>query len=109
MAGVFEDEDAGDPKVFAAWASQLCDLVASSKGSPDGGRVAAEAVFELLQNMAAAISRAERPVVREHQRRVEDALIDVLLSGTAPPVRLLPCSLHQPGRDAGGCHSCMLL
>lgn len=90
MAGVFEDEDAGDPKAFAAWAAQLCDLVASSKGSSEGGRVVPEAVFELLQNLAAAIARAERPVVREHQRRMEDALIDILLSGTTPPVRLIP-------------------
>ena len=73
MAGVFEDEDAGDPKAFAAWVTELCGLVASSKGTPDGARTVAEAAFELLQNLAAAIGRAERPVVREHQRRVEDA------------------------------------
>ena len=100
MASVFEDEDAGDPKAFAAWATQLCDLVASSKGSPDGGKAVAEAAFELLQNLAAAISRAERPVVREHQRRMEDALIDLLLSGTTPPVHFLPCHLALP---AGRC------
>ncbi len=94
MAGVFEDEDAGDPKAFAAWVTELCGLVASSKGTPDGARTVAEVAFELLQNLAAAIGRAERPVVREHQRRVEDALIDILLSGTTPPVPFCPpCSL----------------
>ncbi len=94
MAGVFEDEDAGDPNAFAAWVTELCGLVASSKGMPDGARTVAEAAFELLQNLAAAIGRAERPVVREHQRRVEDALIDILLSGTTPPVPFCPpCQL----------------
>ena len=106
MAGVFEDEDAGDPKAFAAWATQLCDFVASSKGSPEGGRVMAETVFELLQNLAAAISRAERSVVREHQRRLEDTLIDILLSGTTPPVRSQHCVSSPP---AGSCKTITLL
>ena len=101
MAGVFEDEDAGDPKAFAAWVTELCGLVASSKGTPDGARTVAEAAFELLQNLAAAIGRAERPVVREHQRRVEDALIDILLSGTTPPVPSCPPCLPSV------CRRCM--
>ena len=94
MLGVFEDEYAGDANGFAAWATELCDLVASSKGSADGGRAAPEAAFELLQKVAAAIGRAERLVIREHQRRLEDALVELLLSGTTPPV-CLPPSAHR--------------
>ena len=88
MLGVFEDEYAGDANAFGAWATDLCDLVAASKGSPDGSKAAPEVAFELLQKVAAAVGHAERPVIREHQRRLEDALIELLLSGTTPPVRL---------------------
>lgn len=42
--------------------------------------------FQLLQKLVVALERAQRPEVREYQRRCEDALIDVLLKGAPPPV-----------------------
>ena len=45
-------------------------------------------MLELLQKLLVTMNGSQRERVREYQRRCEDALTEVLLKGTAPPVSL---------------------
>ena len=47
------------------------------------------AATELLQKLAVTIGSSASGIIREYQRRCEDALADILLRGTAPPVLFL--------------------
>jgi len=44
--------------------------------------------FQLLQKLVVTLDRCERPEVKEFQRRCEEAVVDVLLKGAPPPVRV---------------------
>lgn len=85
MAGVLEDEA---PLRFDVATSLLKSLLATAKQSPSG-QVLPEAIFEVLQKLQLSISRTERAIIKAHQRRAEDALVDIILKGTAAPVSLV--------------------
>lgn len=46
------------------------------------------AAFELLQKLLVTIDTTDVERVKEHQRRCELALVDILLKGAAAPVSL---------------------
>jgi hypothetical protein len=69
---------------FHVWVAELELLVGQGRASrraPDP-----VAAVELLQKLAATLEGAGPEVLREYQRRCEDALSDILLRGAAPPV-----------------------
>ena len=78
----------GDGRVPCLPALQVAELelvVGTAKAS----RADPVACFELLQKLLVSIDRTERARLKEYGRRCEAALVDILLKGTAPPVRLL--------------------
>lgn len=85
MGGVLEDEA---PQLFDVATNTLVQLVSSAK-SQGTGVVAPSDLFEVLQKLQLSIGLSERGLVKEHQRRAEDALVEVLLKGTAGPVSAL--------------------
>ena len=82
MAGMLDDEHS---LRFDVATSSLTNLVAAAKQS-SAGTVPPEKLFEVLQMLQLSIGRSERPIIKDNQRWTEDALIDVLLKGTAAPV-----------------------
>jgi hypothetical protein len=50
---------------------------------------------ELLQKLQVTIDGSQKERVREYQRRCEDALAEILLKGTAPPVSTTACHSMQ--------------
>lgn len=67
------------------WVAELELLVGTARAP--GQAPSAAASLELLQKLQATL-QAENSVarVREYQRRCEDALVELLLKGAAPPV-----------------------
>ena len=78
---VYYDEE--ECLTFAVFVAELELVVGSSKDkrSPDGGRL-----LELLQKLAASISRADRATLKAHQARCESALVEALTKGTCSQV-----------------------
>lgn len=70
---------------FHIWVAELELLVGQTRGSKQS--VDPVAAIELLQKLQVTIESSDKARIREYQRRCEDALEDVLLKGTAPPVR----------------------
>jgi hypothetical protein len=70
---------------FKIWVAELELIVGSSRGKKKADPTQA---FLLLQKLVTTLDRTDRKEVREYQRRCEDALIDILLKGAPPPVRL---------------------
>ena len=70
---------------FHVWVAELELLVGTARGPGQAPNAAAS--LELLQKLQATL-QAESGVarVREYQRRCEDALVELLLKGAAPPV-----------------------
>ncbi|KAK9820084.1 hypothetical protein WJX72_005985 [[Myrmecia] bisecta] len=81
---VYVDEEEALP--FHIWVAELELLTGNAKGPR---KVDPVACFELLQKLLVTIDRTERVKLKEYQRRCEDALMEILLKGTAPPVRRL--------------------
>lgn len=75
---------------FHIWVAELELLVGNAKGARRADPVYC---FELLQKLLVTIERTEKPRLKEYQRRCEDALAEILLKGTAPPVSLSVCQL----------------
>lgn len=101
MAGVLEDEA---PLRFDVATSALASLVVSAKKGASS-QVPPESLFEILQKLQLSISRTERSIIKEHQRRTEDALADILLKGTAAPVSCIPAPALSPIAVGAGCLS----
>ena len=78
---------------FHVWVAELELLVGQARGAAGGSSkqpsVDPVAAVELLQKLQATIESAGPGVLRQYQRRCEEALADVLLRGTAPPVGFL--------------------
>ena len=62
-------------------------LLGQVKGS--NANIEPVAALELLQKLLVTIDSSQRERVREYQRRCEEALMEVLYKGSAPPVRSL--------------------
>ena len=60
-------------------------LLGQVKGST--ANIEPVAALELLQKLLVTIDSSQRERVREYQRRCEEALMEVLFKGSAPPVR----------------------
>ncbi|KAK9798183.1 hypothetical protein WJX73_010462 [Symbiochloris irregularis] len=85
LEGFLDEEDLLG---FHVWVAELELLVGTTKS----GRVDPVACFELLQKLLVSIDTTERQRLKEYGRRCEAALMDILLKGTAPPVRRLICA-----------------
>lgn len=94
MAGVLGDEA---PLGFDEATTALVSLVTAAKLGTSG-RVPPADLFEILQKLQLSIGRAERTVIKEHQRQTEDALVEILLKGTAAPVGSPPWTGPNPGQ-----------
>lgn len=70
---------------FHIWVAELELLVGQAKGAKQD--VEPVAAMELLQKLQVTIDSSDKALIREYQRRCESALEDILLKGTAPPVR----------------------
>ena len=70
---------------FHVWVAELELLVGNARGP--GQQVDAAASMELLQKLQATLEGGSVARVREYQRRCEEALVELLLKGAAPPVR----------------------
>lgn len=70
---------------FHVWVAELELLVGNARGP--GQHVDAAASMELLQKLQATLEGGSVARVREYQRRCEEALVELLLKGAAPPVR----------------------
>ena len=86
MSAVYIDEE--DILGFPIWVAELELILGSARGKSKADPVQC---FQLLQKLVVTLDRTDRNQVRAHQRRCEDALIDVLLKGAPPPVRRLIC------------------
>ena len=96
---IFYDEE--DLLGYKIWVAELELLV--SQRSMGGGRAGASGrksraagfgpYYMLLQKLDATVLSTRIDEVKEYQRRCEDALIDILLSGAPPPVRRLICGI----------------
>lgn len=101
---IFYDEE--DLLGYKIWVAEL-ELLVSQRSSSFGGvgtagmrhgrswSRAAEfgPYYMLLQKLDATVMSTSIVEVREYQRRCEDALVDILLSGAPPPVRRLICGI----------------
>ena len=81
MAGVLGDEA---PLRFDVATSSLTSLIARAKQSASG-RIPPRGLFEVLQKLQLSINRTERSIIWDHQRRAEDALLDIIRAGTDAP------------------------
>ena len=70
---------------FHIWVAELELLLGQVKGST--ANIEPVAALELLQKLLVTIDSSQRERVREYQRRCEEALMEVLFKGSAPPVR----------------------
>lgn len=82
MAGMLEDEY---PLRFDVATSSLTSLVSAAKETA-ARVVPPDKLFEVLQKLQLSIARSERAIIKDNQRRTEEALVDILLKGTAAPV-----------------------
>ena len=71
---------------FHVWVAELELLVGQARGASKQPGVDPVAAVELLQKLQATIESAAPGMLRQYQRRCEEALADILLRGTAPPV-----------------------
>ena len=71
---------------FHIWVAELELLLGQVKGSK--ANIEPVAALELLQKLLVTIDSSQRDRVREYQRRCEEALMEVLYKGSAPPVGL---------------------
>ena len=87
---------------FHVWVAELELLVGTARGP--GQAPSAAASLELLLKLQATL-QAESGVarVREYQRRCEDALVEMLLKGAAPPV---PPPVPRPLPESRTKHAC---
>lgn len=83
----FDEEDLLGYKI---WVAELELLVSQQKQrtSKAPGKVDFGACYALLQKLHATIDDTGADEIKEHQRRCEDALVDILLKGCPPPVRI---------------------
>ena len=111
---IFYDEE--DLLGFSIWVAELELLVSSrrhprgldtssapSTSSPSGSSSRSSssrsrsstfgAYYILLQKLEATVETTTPADLKAYQRRCEDALIDILLSGAPPPVRRLICGI----------------
>lgn len=79
---------------FHIWVAELELLVGQTRGPKQS--VDPVAAMELLQKLQVTIESSDKARIREYQRRCEDALENVLLKGTAPPVCLKSVPPHSP-------------
>ncbi len=79
----FVDEE--DALPFKVWVAELELTVGNARGKK---KADPQQCLQLLQKLVVTLDRTDRVEVREYQRRCEDALIDVLLKGAPPPVRI---------------------
>jgi hypothetical protein len=77
----FDEEDLLGYKI---WVAELELLV----GQKTKGKVDFRACYILLQKLNATIEKTSVEELKEYQRRCEDALVDILLKGAPPPVRV---------------------
>lgn len=96
---IFYDEE--DLLGYKIWVAEL-ELLVSQRSSFGGGGMARSGTshavefgpyYMLLQKLDATVMSTSIVEVREYQRRCEDALVDILLSGAPPPVRRLICGI----------------
>lgn len=73
---------------FPIWVAELELIVGSARGKKKPDPVQC---FQLLQKLLVTLDRTASSDIRPHQRRCEDALVDILLKGAPPPVRRLVC------------------
>lgn len=83
LAYTFVDEE--ELLGFKIWVAELELLVGNARGRTKPDQVQC---FQLLQKLVVALDRSTRPEVKEYQRRCEEAVVDILLKGAPPPVRL---------------------
>jgi len=81
MSSYLDEEDVLG---FKIWVAELELLVGGSTGK--GNRASSGACYRLLQKLNATVDRTHVDELKEYQRRCEDALVDILLKGAAPPV-----------------------
>lgn len=79
---VFDEEEALG---FAIWVAEL-ELLVGGRGTQASN---AADYFQLLQKLLVTVERDQRDVVREHQRRCDDKLHDLIVAGAPVPVRRL--------------------
>lgn len=75
---------------FPIWVAELELIVGSARGKKKPDPVQC---FQLLQKLIITLDRTASSDIRPHQRRCEDALVDILLKGAPPPVRRLVCEI----------------
>lgn len=80
----FRDEE--DCLGFPIWVAELELIVGMARGS---ARPDSMDCLVLLHKLVATLARAPRPEIRDHQRRCEEALSNILLKGAPPSVRVL--------------------
>lgn len=69
---------------FHIWVAELELLVGHARNLRQN--VDPVASVELLQKLLVTMDSSQKERIREYQRRCDDALADILLRGTAPPV-----------------------
>ena len=79
----FRDEE--DCLGFPIWVAELELIVGMARGS---ARPDSMDCLVLLHKLVATLARAPRPEIRDHQRRCEEALSNILLKGAPPSVRV---------------------
>lgn len=83
---VFDEEEALG---FAIWVAEL-ELLVGGRGTQASD---AADYFQLLQKLLVTVERDQRDVVREHQRRCDDKLYDLIVAGAPAPVRRLAAAV----------------
>lgn len=86
----YRDEE--DCLGFPIWVAELELIVGSARGS---ARPDSMACLTLLHKLVATLGRSPREEIREHQRRCEEALSNILLKGGPPSVSQRVGTVHQ--------------
>ncbi len=92
----YDEEDLLGYKIWVAELERLVSQRFSSFGVSGSGTSRAGEFgpyYMLLQKLDATVLSTGVVEVKAYQRRCEDALVDILLSGAPPPVRRLICGI----------------
>ena len=100
QSSIYLDEEECLP--FKIWVAELELLLSQSRSAKAASGISRTKssiaasfgpYYMLLQKLEATVDTTGVAEVKEHQRRCEDALVDILLSGAPPPVRRLICGI----------------
>jgi len=104
----FDEEDLLGYKI---WVAEL-ELLVSQQKQGTCSKIDFGACYALLQKLHATIDDTSVDEIKEYQRRCEDALLDILLKGCPPPVRVLDMPVVRfvlsMGTDLGLVFPCTL-